>query len=157
MKQLTYEQALHRLAAWCSRAERCLYDLRRKVNSWEIPDEAQAKIIQHLQREKFLDESRYCRAFVNDKFHYNHWSIQKIKYELKKKQIPDAIVREALGNVNPEENLEQLRRLLQNKRKTVKGENEFEIKQKLMRFAAGRGFSLEEIEKAIGYLQKEND
>jgi regulatory protein len=149
MKPMTYEQALHRLAAWCSRAERCVYDLRRKMDVWKISREDQEKIIQRLQQEKFLDESRYCLAFVKDKFHYNRWGVQKIKYELRKKQIPDGLIRKALENIDPEESREQLRRLLENKRKTVKGNTEFEIRLKLMRFAAGRGFSLEEIEKAL--------
>jgi regulatory protein len=149
MNSMTYEQALHRLAAWCSRAERCICDLRRKMNLWEISNGEQEKIIRHLQQENFLDESRYCRSFVNDKSRYNHWGIQKIRYELKKKHLPDFLIREALENIDPEESREQLHRLLQNKRKTVKGKTEFEIKQKLIRFAAGRGFPPDEIEKAL--------
>jgi regulatory protein len=149
MKQLTYEQALQRMAAYCSCAERCIHDLRRKMEAWEIPMVEQDKIIRRLQQEKFIDESRYCRAFVNDKTHYNHWGVQKIRYELKKKQLPEDLIRDALENIDSDESLEQLRLLLQNKRKTIQGKNEYEIKQKLMRFAAGRGFSLEEIEKAL--------
>jgi regulatory protein len=149
MKQLTYEQALQRMAGYCSSAERCIYDLRRKMETWEIPVIEQDKIVRRLQQEKFVDESRYCRAFVNDKTRYNHWGIQKIRYELKKKQLPEDLIREALENIDTDESREQLRLLLQNKRKTVRGKNEYEIKQKLMRFAAGRGFSLEDIEKAL--------
>ncbi|MDR1436537.1 MAG: RecX family transcriptional regulator [Candidatus Symbiothrix sp.] len=149
MKPMTCEQALRRLMAWCSRAERCACDLRRKMNGWEIPEGEQEEIIRRLQEEKFLDERRYCRAFVNDKSRYNHWGAQKIEYELKKKHLPGFLIREALEERSPEENREELRRLLENKRKTLKGETEFEIKWKLMRFAAGRGFSLDEIEKAL--------
>jgi regulatory protein len=149
MNQLSTEQALHRLAAYCSRAERCVSDIRRKMDAWEISAGEQDKIIRKLCQEKFLDESRYCRAFVNDKSKYSAWGIYKIKYELKKKQIPAYLIAEALENINSEENQEQLRLLLEQKRKTVKGKNEFEIRQKLMRFAAGRGFSIESIERAL--------
>ncbi|GHT11913.1 hypothetical protein FACS189415_0070 [Bacteroidia bacterium] len=150
MKQINPEQALHRLAAYCSRAERCVSDVRRKMEAWEIPCEEQSRIIGRLTQEKFLDEGRYCRAFVNDKSKYNHWGAYKIKYELAKKQIPGHLIREALENIDSEENLEQLRLLLEQKRKSIKGKNEFEIRQKLMRFAASRGFSQGEIEKALG-------
>jgi regulatory protein len=143
---ISFEQALNKLANYCSRAERCIYDVRRKLEVWEIAKDEQNKIIRRLQQEKFLDESRYCRAFVNDKSKYAHWGAYKIKYALKKKQIPDELIREALENLDPEENREQLRRLIERKRKTVKGKDEFEIRQKLMRFAMGRGFSLQEIE-----------
>jgi len=149
MKQLSYEQTLNRLAAYCSRAERCIWDIRQKMNDREVSAKEQEQIIQRLQNEKFLDESRYCLAFVNDKSRYSHWGAYKIKQELKKKQLPESLIREALKNISPEEALEHLRQLLQNKKKTVKGKTEFEIKQKLMRFAAGRGFSLGDIEEVF--------
>jgi regulatory protein len=146
MKKLNFEQALNRLANYCSQAERCSYDVRRKLDAWEIAKDEQDKIIRQLQQERFLDERRYCRAFVNDKSKYAHWGVYKIKYALKKKQIPDDLIREALQNLDPEENRERLRQLIEQKRKSVKGKNKFEIRQKLIRFAVGRGFPLEEIE-----------
>jgi regulatory protein len=146
---ITFEQALNKLANYCSRAERCVLDVRKKMDAWEMAKDEQDKIIRRLQQEKFLDEGRYCRAFVNDKSKYAYWGAFKIKYELKQKQIPEDLIRESLNNLNPEENRELLRRLIDRKRKSVKGKNEFEIRQKLIRFAAGRGFSSEEIEKAF--------
>jgi regulatory protein len=117
----------------------------------ELPEKEQAQIIQYLQREKFLDEKRFCKAFVNDKSKYNRWGSHKIKYELKKKQIPDTLIREALSGMNTKETREQLRQLLETKRKTVKGANAYEINQKLMRFAAGRGFAIEDIQAALDF------
>ena len=149
MTNLSYEQALHRLATYCSRAERCVSDVRRKMDDWEIPADKQNQIIRQLQKEKFLDEERYCKAFVNDKSKYNRWGIFKIRFELRRKQIPEAVIHEALANLNPEENLERLRLLIEQKKKSVKGKNDFEIKQKLLRFAVSRGFSQEDIEKVI--------
>ncbi|MDR0865197.1 MAG: RecX family transcriptional regulator [Candidatus Symbiothrix sp.] len=149
MKPITYEQALHRLAAYCSRGERCIQDIRQKMIRWELAAEDQKKIIGKLQSEKFLDERRFCKAFVNDKSKYSHWGVYKIQYELKKKQLPESFIREALSEIDREENREQLRKLLATKQKTVKGVNEYEIKQKLVRFAAGKGFLLEDIESVI--------
>ena len=149
MKELNQEQVLQRLAAYCSRSERCVFDVRRKMDEWEIPSGQQNQIIQKLQKEKFLDEERYCKAFVNDKTKYNRWGIYKISFELKKKQIPESLIREALKNIDNEENREQLRLLIEQKMKSVKGRNEWEIRQKLMRFAASRGFSHEDIEEIL--------
>ena len=151
MNKLNYEQALHRLAAYCSRTERCVFDVSRKMDEWEIPSEQQNQIVQKLQKEKFLDEERYCKAFVNDKTKYNRWGIHKIRFELKKKQIPEPLIREALKNLDPEENRERLRLLIEQKMKSVKGKNEWEIRQKLMRFAASRGFSQEDIDVVLKF------
>ncbi len=152
MKTKSPENALHLLAAYCSRAERCIYDIKKKLLQWEIPEKEQYNILKRLQDENFLDEERFCRAYVNDKSKYSKWGAYKIRFELKKKQIPDTIIRAALNNIAPDENKERLLQLLQTKQKNVKGNNEFEIRQKLMRFAAGRGFSIEEIEKALEKL-----
>jgi len=146
MNKFSYEQALQRLAVYCSRAERCVWDLKRKMNEWEIPFQQQNKIIQQLKKEKFLDEERYCRAFVNDKTKYNRWGINRIKFELRKKEIPEQMILEAMKNIDREENREQLRLLIEQKKKSVKGKNEWEIRQKLIRYAASKGFSFEDIE-----------
>jgi len=146
MKKLSYEQALHRLAAYCSRAERCVWDIRRKMDTMEIPSDQQNRIVQHLQKEKFIDEERYCKAFVHDKSQYNRWGNHKIRFELRKRQLPDTLIQETLKGLNPEETRERLRLLLEQKKKSVKGKNEWEIRQKLLRFAASRGFSQEDFE-----------
>ncbi|MDR0541945.1 MAG: RecX family transcriptional regulator [Dysgonamonadaceae bacterium] len=150
MNPVKYEQALQRLAAYCSRGERCIQDILRKMTRWELPEQEQKRAIQYLQKENFLDERRFCRAFVHDKSQYNHWGVYKIRYELQKKQIPEPLIREALSKIDTDANREQLRQILAAKRKTVKGKNDYEINRKLMRFAAGKGFSLDDIEAAIG-------
>ncbi|MDL2322945.1 RecX family transcriptional regulator [Bacteroidales bacterium OttesenSCG-928-A17] len=150
MKKLTYEQALHRMAAYCSRAERCLQDVRKKLDIWEFSSQEQSHIIQHLQKEKFLDEMRYANAFVRDKSRFNAWGIHKIRMELRRKNVPDEIIGSALAEINPEETLQRLAELLKKKSRSIKANSEWEAKQKLIRFAAGRGFSLEDIEKAMG-------
>jgi len=149
MNNLSYEQALNRIATYCSRAERCFFDVRRKLDSWEIPVNQQNEIIKKLQKEKFLDEERFCKAFVNDKTKYNRWGIYKIRFELKKRLIPEELIKEVLKNIDTKENSELLRLLIEQKMKSVKGKNEWEIKQKLMRFVAGRGFALNDIERIL--------
>jgi len=149
MNKLTYEQALRRLAVYCSRSERCVTDVRKKMDAWEIPIDRQNEIVQQLQKEKYIDEERYCKAFINDKIKYNRWGIHKIRFELRKKQIPEALIREKLKKLNPEETCEQLRLLIEQKKKSVTGKDDYEIRQKLLRFAASRGFALDEIEKVL--------
>ena len=146
---LTKEQALKTLASYCSASERCIWEVRRKLDRWEIPGNDCQTIIARLVKEKFIDERRYCRAYVNDKSKYDKWGSYKIRSELEKRNIPDDLINEALSSIQPEENQERLRQLLVSKRKSVKGNSEYEINQKLMRFAMGRGFSMDEINKGL--------
>jgi len=146
MNKLNYEQVLNRMATYCSHTERCVFDVRRKMDEWEISSTQQNQIIQHLKKERFIDEERYCRAFVNDKSKYNKWGINKIKYELSRKGIPEPLILETIENFDADESRERLRIMIEHKIKTVKGKNEWEIRQKLIRFAASKGFSFEDIE-----------
>ena len=146
---MNYEQALHHLAAYCSRSERCSFDLRKKMANWELSETDCNKIIEKLQKENFLNDERFCIAFVRDKFRYNKWGAHKICYELKKKQLPEQWIESALQEIDTQTNIEQLKQLLANKRKYTKGANDYEVKQKLIRFALGRGFDLEEILRVV--------
>jgi regulatory protein len=145
IKQLSPDEALYKLAAFCSSSERCLQDVRKKLIVWEIPEIQQEVIIKRLQKEHFLDEERFCRAYVNDKIKFNHWGNNKVKYELVKKGISEKTINNALEAMNQEETREILIQLLAKKRLSIKAKNEFEAKNKLVRFAIGRGFPLNEI------------
>lgn len=151
-EKLSEAEALHKSAAYCSLAERCIDDVRKKLVSWEIESTAQDRIIKRLIDEKFLDEIRFCHFYVNDKLKFNKWGINKIKFELQKKNIPDAVIRSVLLTIDPEENRKRILELLIAKKKTTKGKNDFEIQQKLIRFAAGRGFAIDDILWAIDKL-----
>jgi len=154
-KKTTVEQAINRLAAWCSRAERCIYDVRKKLDAYDFSEDEKGKIISRLVSERFIDEIRFVRAYVNCKTKYNRWGAVKIRYELLKKNIPETLIDYALVAIQPEENIERLAELLARKRKSVRGENEYEIRQKLLRFALSRGFSFEDAEKAMeSYKEK---
>lgn len=144
MKELTEPEMLHRAAAYCTAAERCTYDVRKKITAAGLPDEVAERIISRLVNERFIDENRFCQSFVNDKLRFNKWGRIKIGYELQKKQIPSDIRKEALENIDEENYRSILFKLLKDKKKTTKGKDNREIFTKLLRFAAGKGFESKE-------------
>jgi Uncharacterized protein conserved in bacteria len=155
MSLVSYEQALSRLAAYCSRSEKCLQDVKNKLDKWGVSSEDKLLIIQDLRRNKFLNEERYAFAFVRDKSRINGWGRVRITLELKRKNIPTEIIVQALNEISLEEVANQLIALLERKQKSIKAQNEFEARRKLMRFAAGRGFSLEDIERVMKKIKKQ--
>jgi regulatory protein len=54
-----------------------------------------------------------------------------------------------LDAVDDDEYLSILRPLLKQKRKTIKANSDYELNQKLMRFAVGRGFTFDIIRQCI--------
>lgn len=141
--KLSPEKALHRVASYCSRAERCEYDVRRKLINWELTSIEQDAIINRLKDEKYIDHHRYCRSFINDKMKYNKWGINKIIFELRRKQISEEYYQPILNNLSKNSFEEQLIHILKVKNKSIKAKDDYDRKNKLIRFALGRGFSMD--------------
>ena len=149
------QEAFNKLSALCASAEYCETDMRRKMQRWELPEGAEERIIAKLYKERFIDDKRYAHAFVRDKFRYNHWGRVRISRELRMRNIASEVIDEALNEIPEEDKLETLRHLINNKRKTVKSKSEYEVQTKLIRFALGRGFELEDIIKTVGDVDAE--
>ena len=154
-KKYTEQEAYTRLSALCAMGEHCCHDIQKKMNNWELPEGADVKIIEKLVKEKFIDENRFAHAFVRDKFRYNRWGKIRIQQELRLRQIPQKHIDEALEEIESDDNLSTLKEIIRKKRPSVKGRNKYEIKAKLIRFALGRGFSMDDITKVIGDVDDE--
>jgi len=128
------------LARYCSQAERCLFDVRKKMQTADLSGDAEKRIIDTLLQEKFIDEKRFARSFVRDKFQYNHWGRIKIAYELKLKCLSSEVCGEALDSIDEDEYVAALSEMLKIKKRTVKSHSSQDMYQKLFRFAASRGF-----------------
>ena len=149
MKPKTEDEALFKLTALCSRAEYCEHDILEKLRRWEIVGEAQAHIMQHLVEEKYIDEERYARAFIRSKVKYNKWGRRKIEQALRMKRISETTYAPILEEECGESSTDVLRPLLEAKIKTIKADSTYERNGKLIRFALGRGFDMDLIQKVI--------
>lgn len=143
------EQIYLKLSAMCARAEHCAYDMDVKMRRWQVPEEVRAEVIARLVKERFIDDERYTRAFVEDKIKYNKWGRRKIEQALFMKHIDGKIVDGVLDNVPDKTFLDILRPLLAAKRRSTKAESDFELRGKLIRFALSRGFTMNLIEVVI--------
>ena len=155
-RKYTEQEAYTRLSALCAMGEHCCYDMQKKMKNWELPEGAEDRIMEKLVKEKFIDECRFAHAFVRDKFRYNRWGKIRIRQELRLRQIPQRIIDEALEEIESDDNLSMLAEIIRKKRPSVKGKSEYEIKGKLIRFALGRGFSMDDITKVIGDIDEED-
>lgn len=144
------ETAYSRLASACARREHCRQDVFRKLSAAGLPEPEAASVVCRLEKEGFLDEGRYARAFVHDKTLYDRWGRQKTRQALKLRGIPAAEIEAALAEVDEEEYERGLRELLAAKARSVKAGNDYERRQKLLRFAAGRGFELYLASRCLG-------
>ena len=68
---------------------------------------------------------------------------------LRLKNIPDTCCREALAEIEEEEYLGVLRKLLQSKARSVKAASDYERNGKLIRFGLSRGFEMNAITRSL--------
>lgn len=148
-KEITEQQALSRLMALCARGEHSSGEMLQKMRLWGLADEAQARIMERLTKDRFVDDERFARAFVNDKIKYNQWGRRKIEQALWAKGVDRDVQQRVLDAVDEEEYIKVLRPLLRSKERSITARNEFERQMKLIRIAQSRGFSMAEIEKCL--------
>jgi regulatory protein len=146
----SYKEALRRAAALCSNHEQCTGTIREKLRTWGVDTEEAHKVIQKLQEEKFLDDHRYAKFYVRDKYKLNRWGKIKITAMLRQKQIDNSIIEDALSEIDPNEYEEICENLIKTKSATLNESNHFVRKGKLFRFAASRGFESDLIHRILG-------
>jgi regulatory protein len=149
MKEITEQEAYLRLTALCAQAEHCQHEMLEKMKKWELADESQARVMERLIKERYVDDERYARAFVMDKIRYNKWGRRKVEQALWMKRIDKGIQERVLSEVDDEEYVSALRPLLKQKQRSTKAASDYELRQKLIRFALSRGFGFDIIRQCI--------
>lgn len=148
-KEMNEQEAYLQLAALCAQAEHCQQEMRDKMKRWELDETAQNRVIDRLVKERYVDDERYARAFVKDKIRYNKWGYRKVQQGLWLKRIDSDIQQRVLDEIDESEYLEVLRPLLKQKRNSIKANSDYELNQKLVRFALSRGFGFDIIRQCL--------
>ena len=140
MKPLSPAEALNKAAAYCTLCERCTSEVSTKLTAWGITQAEQKKILDRLKSEGFIDETRYCRAFVNDKVRFNRWGRIKITAALREKKLPKEDIKAAIEQIDEAAYMQALNEVITTKRKEIKGNDDYATRQKIVRHAASRGY-----------------
>lgn len=146
-KEMTGQQAYSRLTALCARSEHCQQEMLEKMRQWGISEEEQAEVMARLISERYIDDERFTRAFVNDKIRYNKWGRRKVEQALWLKHIDRDIAQQVLNDIDDSEYINILRPLLKQKQRTLKASANQE--RSLIKFALSRGFTMDIIRQCI--------
>ena len=142
-KKYTVEIINEKIKKYCSIQERCISDVLKKISPWELNQKEIDKLIDMLLSHDFINEARFSKVFCRGKFNINGWGIQKIKHELKKKNISEININNAIRIIENDEYLKALDKLINKKEKSMKETNIFIKRNKLARFLLQRGFESE--------------
>ena len=142
--ELSKLEALNKAQAYCARSEHCAADVRRKLYEWQIDPDFFDFIEKNLYENDYLNDTRFCRAYVHDKVEYQRWGRMKIQAGLHALQLPEKEIREALEDIDQTTYIRNLQALAASRHSGREDQR--------MRFLLQRGFTYEEIQKALKTL-----
>ena len=153
-KIISPQKLLLKLASFCAYQERCLFDIEKKLNDYELGEHDKETIIEYLQKEKYLDEARYAKSVVRGKFNHKHWGRNKIRAYLFSKTIGEHEVRSALKEIKEQDYFLTCLKLVESKKNklSVKELPEFEERQKIVASISQKGYEFDVIDKALKEL-----
>lgn len=136
-KEWSVDELRSKAARYCAVAERAEADVRRKLYEWDADRNLQDAVIDFLRENGYVDDRRYCAAYVHDKVTYQGWGRRKIEAGLQSKQLPESEINEALKNLDEKVYFGWLNKL--------KEQRKHDPQDKLIRFLLQRGFTMDEI------------
>jgi regulatory protein len=134
---------LQKIRHFCSYQERCISEVEEKLKELAVQRKKIPEIINQLQKEGYLNEERFAKAFAGGKFRLNKWGRYKIEFEMRIRGVPELIVQEGLAEISEDEYIQTLRELIIHKHNEIKMKKSANIREKIINFAYGKGFETE--------------
>lgn len=139
-KIITHIAGLEKAKSYCAYQERCHKEVSDKLYSWKLNTDEINYIIDHLLQENYLNEERFAIAFAGGKFRIKHWGRKKIVQKLKEKRISEYCIKKALEEIDDEEYIITMHRLIEKKHGSLKDKNPFTKKKKTAAYIYGKGY-----------------
>jgi regulatory protein len=154
-KKYNFTEALQRLRRYCAYQERSHQEVRKKLWDWGFDKEDTDKVCVQLIEENFLNEERFAKAIAGGKFRTKGWGKNKIVMALKSKGVSPNLVKASLKEIDQAAYRKKLQEILEKKDKSLKAEILPVRKQKLARFALGKGYEPDIVWELIGLMFSE--
>lgn len=156
-KPKSAQQALQSLMRLCARSEKSSGDALRLMQQWQVPHRERQGVLERLVKERFIDDGRYAEAYVREKSRLSGWGARKIAMQLRQKGVSQAIIDDALRQLDSNVELPRLVDKLRRKIRTTKYTSDYELRGKLMRYALSLGFDYDIVQRAVEDSLEEPD
>src|SRR5687767_3774136 len=130
---------LNRIMKYCAGSEKSTHDVLSRLQAWDVPPEDYDDIIKKLKDEKFLDDTRFARSYVSDKWNLDRWGKIKIENALRQKDIDEATIHDVLKIIDDQEYKKELHIILHKKWKEVNSPNDDDDAKRILMYALSRG------------------
>lgn len=146
---------LQKAASYCAYQERTQDEVKQRLKKWNVWGEEADEIIAELISMNYLSEERFAKTYAGGKFRMKSWGRMKIKQELNRRGLSDYSITSGMKEINDEAYLSTLKDLLAKKKILLENTetDKFKLKQKLARFALGKGYESELVWKVVGEME----
>ncbi|MBO5733437.1 MAG: RecX family transcriptional regulator, partial [Clostridia bacterium] len=150
-----FEDAKNYAARLISAKSYTVKAMKEKLKNHIGDEEITEKTIDFLKEYKLLDDADFAHRYAHDLVYLKKFGIRQVKWKLKEKGIPDAIIDETIEELDFEytvsENLQSIM--------TKKLGKNYDIKNiaKVKRYLASRGYSFDEINSAFSKIKAEDE
>lgn len=139
-KIITPLMAAKKAEAFCVYQERCHQEVRDKLYEWGLHSKEVENIIAQLISDNFINEERFAKSYAGGKFRIKQWGRVKIRLALKQKRISEYCIRKGLAEIDGDEYLRTLQKVIADKSRTISEKNPQKRNYKLAQYAMSRGF-----------------
>lgn len=142
-KRFTPTEALAKIQRYCAYQERSHKEVRNKLFEYGLFASQVDELLSRLITDGFLNEERFAKAFAGGKFRMKKWGRLKIKNELEFLGLTKNCIQRGLNEIEQADYRTTLKTLLKKKSAAVQETNLFKKRDKIARYAIGKGYEPE--------------
>lgn len=151
--RLTPQQAIPKIEYFCNYSERCQQEVAQKLYSYGLNTDEVNELLLHVVKAGLVNEERFAILFAGGKFRQKDWGRNKIKRELKQRQISDFNIRKAMAEIDDEAYMKTLEKLAEKYIRTLKDKLPFMKQQKTTKYLVSKGFEYDLISDVLKKLK----
>lgn len=139
-KKLTPTEALAKIYKYCAYQERSHHEVKKKLYDYGLRTDEVDELLSKLITDGFVNEERFAKAYAGGKFRMKKWGRLKIEQELNALGLSRRCISSGMKEITDDDYQETLRHLLEKKNNLVTETDSFVRRDKLAKYAIGRGY-----------------
>src|SRR4051794_1709977 len=116
-------------------------ELAPKLSSREVPDDIATRLLDRFEEVGLVDDAAFARDWVEQRQSGRGLAKRALAQELRRKGVDDEVAREALDEIDPDDELEVARTLVRAKLRTVRNVDRDKAVRRLVGMLARKGHS----------------
>lgn len=136
-----YYQIYNKVLKLISTRLRSEYEIKEYLNKTNVNESDKQKIIENLKEIGLINDNAFAKAYTNDKINLSLDGPDKIIKNLKKLQIPEDYIMDAINNIDMEIVNSHINKIIDKKAKSSTKDTVTILKQKILNYLINQGYS----------------